>query len=113
MEQFQLLITCWCRFIPESARWLLSNGRVEEAKELLQQASKKNGVEIPDSTMDSLLENNTEKSAPVVNNSSFLDLFRYPNLRKKSLLIFFNWLIFSLIFYFNYKLYFFIYYIIL
>lgn len=80
-------------FIPESARWLLMKGRAQEAKDLLQRASKENGVEIPREALDTLLSNNSEDSTPDSKKASLFDLFRYPNLRRKSLLLFFNWLV--------------------
>ncbi|XP_053970252.1 organic cation transporter protein [Hylaeus volcanicus] len=80
-------------FIPESARWLLTKGRVQEAKDLLQGASLENGVEMPIEVLDSLLNNNSEESAPDYKKPSLFDLFRYPNLRRKSILLFFNWLV--------------------
>lgn len=79
------------RFIPESARWLLTKGQTRAAKELLQKASKENGIEIMDETLEVLLHDGNEGSTPDVNEPSLIDLFRYPNLRRKSLLIFFNW----------------------
>ncbi|KAK2582095.1 hypothetical protein KPH14_002797 [Odynerus spinipes] len=80
-------------FIPESARWLLMKGRAQEAKELLQRASKENGVEISREALDTLLSNNSEDSMPDSKKASLFDLFRYPNLRRKSMLLFFNWLV--------------------
>lgn len=79
------------RFIPESARWLLTKGRLQEAKDLLQRASLENGVEMPDEALDTLLNNNSEDSMPDARKPSLFDLFRYPNLRRKSILLFFNW----------------------
>lgn len=81
------------RFIPESARWLLTKGRLQEAKDLLQRASLKNGVEMPNEALDTLLNNNSEDSMPDTRKPSLFDLFRYPNLRRKSILLFFNWYI--------------------
>lgn len=78
------------RFIPESARWLLTKGRLQEAKDLLQHASLENGVEMPSEALDTLLNNN-EDSMPDMKKPSLFDLFRYPNLRRKSILLFFNW----------------------
>ncbi|XP_012216621.1 organic cation transporter protein [Linepithema humile] len=80
-------------FIPESARWLLTKGRHQEAKDLLQRASLENGVEMPSETLDTLLNNNSEDSKPDMRKPSLFDLFRYPNLRRKSILLFFNWLV--------------------
>ncbi|XP_017794869.1 PREDICTED: organic cation transporter protein-like isoform X1 [Habropoda laboriosa] len=80
-------------FIPESARWLLTKGRVQEAKDLLQRASLENGVEMPSEALDTLLNNSTDESAPDYKKPSLFDLFRYPNLRRKSILLFFNWLV--------------------
>ncbi|CAG9824175.1 unnamed protein product [Phaedon cochleariae] len=80
-------------FIPESARWLISKNKISEAKRLIQIAAKCNKVTISDETLDSLLvsseevKNNGKESA----NTSVLDLFRYPNLRKRAIIIFFDW----------------------
>lgn len=130
------------RFIPESARWLLTKNRNEEAIELLLKVAKENKVSITAERIQELLDQdddapetgkemtNMESGTPLMNketalngvdhnaeedkdpqgtiilangvsdverkpeetsNPSVLDLFRYPNLRKKSLNIFFSW----------------------
>ncbi|XP_043286002.1 organic cation transporter protein [Venturia canescens] len=92
VPSFVFLVYWW--IIPESARWLLTKGRTEEAKDILHKASKENGVEIPRDSLETLLSDNTDgETAPDIRKPSLLDLFRYPNLRRKSMLLFFNWLV--------------------
>lgn len=87
-----VLFMCYYWFIPESARWLLSKKRKEDCIVILERAAKENGVTIPQSVYDNLIEESTTK-VEVVKEPSMWDLFRYPNLRKKSLLIFFDWFV--------------------
>ncbi|XP_057338281.1 organic cation transporter protein [Microplitis mediator] len=91
LPSFAFLVYWW--FIPESARWLLTKGKDEEAKELLQRAAKENGIEIPRDTLDCLLHESNGDNVLVNSQASLFDLFRTPNLRRKSLLLFFNWLV--------------------
>jgi OCT family organic cation transporter-like MFS transporter 4/5 len=51
-------------------------------------------VTIPQEVLDKLIEPDVEKK-PDENESkpSLLDIFKHPNLRKKALLIFFNWFV--------------------
>ncbi|XP_055696243.1 organic cation transporter protein-like [Lutzomyia longipalpis] len=87
-----LLFLCYWWFIPESARWLLSKRRKAEAIATIEKAAKENKVTIPTEVLDNLIEpekkEDADKPAP-----SLFDLFRYPNLRRKSLLIFFDWFV--------------------
>ncbi|GAB0091498.1 Organic cation transporter protein [Sergentomyia squamirostris] len=87
-----LLFLCYWWFIPESARWLLSKRRKDDAVATIQKAAEGNKKTIPQDVLDNLLEperkEDIDKPAP-----SLFDLFRYPNLRKKSLLIFFDWFV--------------------
>ncbi|XP_068085603.1 organic cation transporter protein isoform X2 [Anabrus simplex] len=83
------LIYWW--FIPESARWLITKGRIDEAKKVLLSAAKENNVTIPDEMLEGLLPSASEKEQPPVETATVLDLFRHPNMRKRTLNIFFNW----------------------
>lgn len=82
------------RFIPESARWLISNNRSEEAKRLIKVQAKENKVELSDELLDELLATGDKpKDEQIIQEkkATLFDLFRYPNLRKRALLIFFDW----------------------
>lgn len=81
-------------FIPESARWLLSKKRKEEAILIIEKAAKENNVTIPQEVYDNLIEPSIEDvKKKRANDPSLIDIFRYPNLRKKALLIFFDWFV--------------------
>ncbi|XP_019868170.1 organic cation transporter protein isoform X1 [Aethina tumida] len=49
---FLLLTYIW--LVPESVRWLLSKGRIDEAKEILRKVAKTNGKEISENSLDKL-----------------------------------------------------------
>lgn len=80
-----------CRFIPESARWLISNNRIAEAKKLIHTAAKENKVSIPDDHLDSLIRPEAKPADPNEKKATILDIFKHSNLRKRSLIIFFDW----------------------
>lgn len=84
------LVYWW--LIPESARWLVTTGRLEEAKDCLQKASSGNGIELSRDKLDAMLDS-CSVSKPDLEKTSFFDLMRYPNLRRKSFLLFFSWFV--------------------
>lgn len=87
-----LVFMCYYWFIPESARWLISKNRQEEAIEIIKAVAKENKTTVPDDVLNSISDE--QKEAKKVSNDrepTLIDLFRYPNLRKKTLLIFFDW----------------------
>uniref|UniRef100_A0A3B1JYG3 Solute carrier family 22 member 7a n=1 Tax=Astyanax mexicanus TaxID=7994 RepID=A0A3B1JYG3_ASTMX len=75
-----LAIATWW-WVPESARWLLVNGRVEEAQRVLQQCAKMNGKT---SKLDKEVAGLTHAKRPSKDHS-YLDLVKTPKLRKISL----------------------------
>ena len=82
-------------FIPESARWLISKNRTDEAIVAIQKAAKANRVTIPSEVLENLVEEDkanveAEKNEP---KPSIIDIFSHPNMRKKALLIFFDWFV--------------------
>ncbi|XP_014275934.1 organic cation transporter protein isoform X1 [Halyomorpha halys] len=86
-------------FVPESVRWQLTKGRWEEAKKSLRAVAAENKKTLPESVLDELctqLENEKKMdSAAGKEKPSILHLFKYPNMRKKSLVIFFLWFVSS------------------
>ncbi|XP_060551322.1 organic cation transporter protein-like [Ruditapes philippinarum] len=78
--------------IPESPRWLLANGRREEAECVLRKAAKINGVRLQNGRfLDRYNEN--EDSGKVWH------LFRSRVMTIRTLVIFFNWLVVALVYY--------------
>jgi len=87
-----MVFLCYWWFIPESIRWLLSKNRKSEAIVIIKKAAKENGVTVPQAVLDNLIEPGLEKRQNE-EQPSVLDIFRFPNLRKKALIIFFNWFV--------------------
>ncbi|XP_015979547.1 solute carrier family 22 member 13 [Rousettus aegyptiacus] len=79
--------------LPESARWLLIRGRVEEAKQLLQKAASVNRRKLSPELLNQLT---SEKAGP---SGNILDLVRHPKLQKLTLILFLVWFADSLGFY--------------
>ncbi|XP_036323326.1 organic cation transporter-like protein [Rhagoletis pomonella] len=101
-----LLFLGYYWIIPESARWLISNNRKEAAIANIQKAARFNKVHLDIDTIDRLLndsdgieETKSETTNPEdtlqnpVKPVSVFDLLRNPNLRRKTLLIFFDWFV--------------------
>ncbi|KMZ05519.1 organic cation transporter protein [Drosophila simulans] len=99
-----LLFLCYYWIVPESARWLLMKGRKDEAFVIIEKAAKENKVEVPNEIYEQLVDEVAEKkkqdemaaSQPA---ATVFDLLRYPNLRRKTLLIFFDWFVNSGVYY--------------
>lgn len=79
--------------LPESPKWLLAIGRVDDAAIVLQKAAKINNL--PTECIRSDLNLYVEKQQLPLAQSNprgkFIDLIRTPNMRKKTILICFNW----------------------
>ncbi|KAF7267223.1 hypothetical protein GWI33_019552 [Rhynchophorus ferrugineus] len=87
-----LFIFYWW-FIPESVRWLLSKNKIDEAKKIIQQVAKTNNKTISDQQLNTLLKNgeDDDKKETSQVTASVIDLFKHSSLRKRSLIIFFDW----------------------
>lgn len=78
--------------LPESPRWLISQGRFEEAEEVFRKAAKLNGKQLPTKLQ-------FKKSIGEKVSYSFVDLLRTPNIRKQTIILWYCWFVVCLVFY--------------
>lgn len=52
-----------CRYVPESARWLLTQGRKEEARQQLQRAARVNKRSLPTDALDKVTPTGRAKNS--------------------------------------------------
>ncbi|XP_070567954.1 organic cation transporter protein-like [Ptychodera flava] len=91
-------------FIPESPRWLLSMGKVEEAEKIIRRSAKVNKVEIPsdlfeESWKPGLKDVEQDSMTDEETKTRMLDLVKLPNMRKKTLILAFNYLANSMVYF--------------
>ncbi|XP_034558518.1 solute carrier family 22 member 4-like isoform X2 [Notolabrus celidotus] len=94
-----LFIPSWW-VIPESPRWLLQKGRVEEAERVIRNAAKQNRVPAPEIIFRTeecleLMQKKDEKEQTY----TYMDLFRTPNMRNVTILGLFLWVSVAMVFY--------------
>ncbi|XP_004605871.2 solute carrier family 22 member 7 [Sorex araneus] len=77
------ILSLW--WVPESARWLLTQGRVEEAQRYLLRCARLNGRHVGEDGLSREALSKVAAGEPVVQRPSYLDLFRTPRLRHISL----------------------------
>ena len=82
--------------IPESARWLLANNRREEAEELIRMIAQVNGKHLPASFRLTPPCKTQQRGSE---KHGFVQLFLWPNLRKKTLICYYLWFSTALIYY--------------
>lgn len=93
---FSPLIVVWGLaywFLPESARWLLTQHRREEAERELQRAARVNGRKLAEGLLDKVEMDVSSKKR------NLLDVFRISYLRKRAVLMSLIWVSTSLVYY--------------
>ncbi|XP_055898791.1 organic cation transporter protein-like [Biomphalaria glabrata] len=86
---FLLFIIWW--FMPESPRWLLNRGKLQEARVILDKIASANKTTLPESIVDVEKEGNST--------GKFIDIFKYSVLALRALIVFINWFGVTLVFY--------------
>jgi len=88
-----LLIIYW--YLPESPRWLLANGHTKKAEQILHEIANYNGKPLPANFQ--LKTSKTKDTGHVMSN--FISLFKHPNLRMKTLIVYYIWFATSFVYY--------------
>ncbi|KAL3983595.1 solute carrier family 22 member 6-B [Oreochromis niloticus] len=89
------LLSFYIWVLPHSARWLLANNRREEAIALLRKAALVNGRVLPPTVQVEKCEISVEAKR----SHSAVDLVRTPQMRKRSLILFYVWFVNVLVYY--------------
>ncbi|XP_029935808.1 solute carrier family 22 member 13-like [Myripristis murdjan] len=76
-----LLLAVLYWILPESARWLMTQGRKEDLKREIRRAARVNGRKVPEALLEQLQIEGTSKKG------SMLDIFRISYLRKRALIL--------------------------
>nr|XP_061809919.1 solute carrier family 22 member 13-like [Nerophis lumbriciformis] len=88
-----LVLAIFYWILPESARWLMTQGRKEEAVKEVRRAAKVNGREVSQDLLDKMEVDQTP------NRGSLLDIFRISYLRKRALIMGYLWFGISMMYY--------------
>uniref|UniRef100_U5EJR4 Putative synaptic vesicle transporter svop n=1 Tax=Corethrella appendiculata TaxID=1370023 RepID=U5EJR4_9DIPT len=103
---FQILISLpglvflsYWKIIPESPHWLITNNRKDDLTKWIEKVAKYNGIKLSSEVYQSLVQDTVPTNKNIVKQITLLDIFRYPNLRKRSLTIFFAWFVISGVYY--------------
>ncbi|XP_006822963.2 organic cation transporter protein-like [Saccoglossus kowalevskii] len=99
-----VLLLCYWWIIPESPRWLISKGRIDEAESIIRRCCRINKVAFSEEKFSEAMRNIVKSRNECLEagdkaNHSLLSLFRYPNMRKKTLILFFNWVTICIVYY--------------
>ncbi|XP_075988669.1 organic cation transporter protein-like [Anticarsia gemmatalis] len=93
------ILTPW--LVPESARWLVSQGKIDRALTILKKFERINKTKIPEKVLSDFTESSLKtikESEAECRTYSVLDLFKTPRLRRNAILLIVIWMAISLVF---------------
>ncbi|XP_072371950.1 organic cation/carnitine transporter 2-like [Scyliorhinus torazame] len=93
-----LYVPLWW-FIPESPRWLLSQGRDTEAKAILQAAAQRNGITTTAEILENIIDQECMLPTGDIRTVTYLDLVRTSNIRNVTVVSVLVWMIASVGYY--------------
>jgi OCT family organic cation transporter-like MFS transporter 4/5 len=80
-------------------RWLLAQGRLEEAENIVRKIAKYNGNPLPSEFHLTASQGDDQQAKKTGGIFTFLNLFKTPNMRMKTLIIYYCWFTTSMIYY--------------
>ncbi|XP_077204399.1 solute carrier family 22 member 2-like [Paroedura picta] len=87
LPTFLLLLYYWC--LPESPRWLISQGQNGRAMEIVDDIAKTNGKMLPAQFKSIIIEEGNEDGEQL--RPSLIDLVKTPQMRKYTFILMYNW----------------------
>lgn len=89
----QYSFSLFLRWIPRSPRWLIANNHLDEAHEVLMKYAKYNHVTVDSKHLKHLIQEVRKTDARKFEDEKYgiLDTVKTPKLRKRTLIMFFNW----------------------
>ncbi|XP_022082249.1 organic cation transporter protein-like [Acanthaster planci] len=85
--------------LPESARWLMSRNRNEDAEKIVRKMAKVNKVELPADLFEEDKNQEEQPEITVIRRYTYLDLVRTPNMCCKTINILFCWFVNNMVYY--------------
>lgn len=92
-----IILISYYWLIPESPRWLFAVGRIPETVAVLEKAAKRN--KLPTDTIEADLIAHKKTLTDSKSKGNIIDLLRTPNMRTKTLAMWFNWFVCGLAFF--------------
>ncbi|XP_048840944.1 solute carrier family 22 member 6-A isoform X1 [Brienomyrus brachyistius] len=96
LPEFLFFFYIWV--LPDSARWLITKGKKEEAVDLIQKAAIRNRNPLPPN-FELFQQPNELNGEAKRKKGSLIDLVRTSRMRKRSLILFYLWFVNSLVYY--------------